>query len=102
MLGPDGRAKKGEIEIIGKNVRGALVPTVKWNDGTKAQIPFGSLRVDTRPTPKAANTTGPQPMDLGATELTCYHCQKKGHIARACKEVVARIAAVDEDGSDSE
>ena len=47
MMGLDGRAKKGEIEQIGENKWGQVIPTVKWNDSTKAQVPFQSIKVDT-------------------------------------------------------
>src|SRR5271168_4323439 len=30
MMGTDGRAKKEEVESIGRNVRGVVVPTIKW------------------------------------------------------------------------
>src|SRR3984957_1049819 len=94
MIGSDGRAKKGEVKIIGKNQQGQIVSTVKWNDGTKAQVPFQSIKVDTRPAPKPVDPKGPGPMDLSSTDRpapTCYKCQKKGHIAKFCTTEIADV-----------
>ena len=72
---------------------------VKWNDGSKAQVPFNSIWVDTRPILKPAiDPKGPGPMDLGSTdhpELTCYQCHKKGHIARVCQAEVSNMEGPD-------
>jgi hypothetical protein len=94
MLGPDNKAKKGVITAIGKNNRGFVTPTVKWNDVAEpVNIPFSVLKHDTRPAsadavPKA-DPKGPGPMDLdsankGKTVRTCNICGGKGHFAKVC------------------
>jgi hypothetical protein len=97
MIGSDGKAKKGTIQAIGKNGKGATVPTVKWNDGSSGEATFKSLKKDahpvTTPAAKPANAsssnTGPAPMDLdaagkGKKPVICSNCGGKGHYANAC------------------
>lgn len=98
-----GRAKKGHITRIGRNAQGKFSPTVQWDGDTKTvTLPFSALKRDTRPAattttvaapssaPHSANTSGPQPMELdgtrGKTQLNCYVCGRKGHLAMNCPD----------------
>jgi hypothetical protein len=49
MMGTDGKAKKGKISAINKNVKGITMPTVVW-DGSLGgvQLPFQSISKDNR------------------------------------------------------
>lgn len=113
MVGTDGRAKKGTITDITKNNRGRAVPNVKWNGESSAvQVPFSSLKIDTRPTPSTpqlAKGSGPGPMELDATNkgkgvLSCHVCRGRGHFARECpsRPVSGHEARIDEVGSGDE
>ncbi|CUA70042.1 Transposon Tf2-12 polyprotein [Rhizoctonia solani] len=73
LIGPDGKAKKGMITKIGKNKKGLLVPTVKWNNGLEEVTTFKGLNKDkypadapSAPKPPKPSGSGPQPMDLDA------------------------------------
>jgi hypothetical protein len=114
MIGTDGRAKKGIIADIGKNLRGKSVPNVKWNgESSNVQVPFQNLRLDTRPTlaTPLARGSGPGPMELDANKgkatLSCHVCGGKGHFTRECPSRnvsghEARIEEVESDSSDEE
>jgi hypothetical protein len=96
MIGSDGKAKKGTIQAIGKNSKGAAAPTIKWNDGSSGEAAFKSLKKDAHPvtssttsTTSTTSNTGPTPMDLdaagkGKKPIVCHNCGGKGHYANAC------------------
>jgi hypothetical protein len=94
MIGSDGKAKKGTIQAIGKNSKGAAVPTVKWNDNTSSEASFKSIKKDAHPattstTTTSTSTTGPTPMDLdaagkGKKPVVCHNCGGRGHYANDC------------------
>ncbi|CUA71329.1 Transposon Tf2-1 polyprotein [Rhizoctonia solani] len=100
QLQPDGKAKKGIIQSIGKNAKGLAVPTIKWNDGTVGETTFKSLKKDDYPaTPAVApkpsssskpSNSGPAPMDLdsatgkGKKPIVCSNCGGCGHYANQC------------------
>jgi hypothetical protein len=97
-IGSDGKAKKGTIQAIGKNSKGAATPTVKWNDGSSGESAFKSLKKDAHPvtssttstkTTSTSSNTGPTPMDLdaagkGKKPLVCHNCGGRGHFANNC------------------
>ncbi|CUA72046.1 Transposon Tf2-11 polyprotein [Rhizoctonia solani] len=89
MIGIDGKAQKGTITLIGQNAQGRATPNIRWNNRTTTQVPFATIRRDTRPTnppitPPAATSTpktapGPSkglvPMELdgrGINQSQCY------------------------------
>ncbi|KAB5587854.1 hypothetical protein CTheo_8704 [Ceratobasidium theobromae] len=83
MIGPDGKAKKGQITSIKKNAKGVLTPTVQWlGSSEKNQVPFRSPSKDGCPLPppqRKNNSKGPGPMDVdntgkGKQVSTCHNC----------------------------
>uniref|UniRef100_A0A183CNF4 CCHC-type domain-containing protein n=1 Tax=Globodera pallida TaxID=36090 RepID=A0A183CNF4_GLOPA len=85
-MGPKG-ATRGQITKIGNNKKGFKIPTIKWEDGSESELPFPYLRLNTR------TVAGIEVAASNSSELTCYRCQKKGHIAKNC---VVKIAALEE------
>ncbi|QRV72100.1 Retrotransposon gag protein [Ceratobasidium sp. AG-Ba] len=122
MIGTDGRAVKGKIESVGRNIRGQAVPNVKWaGKSSTVQVPFPALKKDDRPNqgtsrappppPALAKARGPGPMDLDGEKrsggIVCLRCQGKGHMARDCPSkpisgYEAKIEEVKEPDSDDE
>ncbi|QRV96831.1 Retrotransposon gag protein [Ceratobasidium sp. AG-Ba] len=121
MIGTDGRAVKGKIESIGRNSCGQVTPNVKWvGQNSTVQVPFPALKKDDRPMagpshapppPPLAKGKGPGPMEVDRErrkgEITCLHCQGKGHIARDCPSkpisgFEARVEEVKEPDLDDE
>ncbi|QRW05899.1 Retrotransposon gag protein [Ceratobasidium sp. AG-Ba] len=122
MIGTDGRAVKGKIESIGRNVRGQVVPNVKWvGQSSTVQVPFPALKKDDRPSqgtsrpppapPALARARGLGPMDLDGEKraggIVCLRCQGKGHMARDCPSkpisgYKAKIEEVKEPDSEEE
>ena len=90
MIGSDGKAKKGTLQAIGKNNKGATVPTVKWNDGSAGESSFKQLKKDAHPvTAPQSSNKGPAPMDLdaagnGKKPVICNNCGGRGHYANNC------------------
>ncbi|KAG8723569.1 hypothetical protein FRC09_002769 [Ceratobasidium sp. 395] len=99
MLGSDGKAWKGTVQAIGKNDKGAKVPTIKWSDGSSTEVAFKRLKKDSYPGGAAAPTVvvatttpsskGPGPMDLDSTgkgkkPVICNNCGGRGHYANTC------------------
>ncbi|KAF8599481.1 hypothetical protein BDV93DRAFT_560282 [Ceratobasidium sp. AG-I] len=93
MIGTDGKAKKGTLQAIGKNGKGATVPTVKWNDGSSGEASFKQLKKDAHPITTSSSSPssnkGPAPMDLdaagsGKRPVICNNCGGKGHYANNC------------------
>jgi hypothetical protein len=92
MIGTDGKAKKGTLQAIGKNNKGATVPTVKWNDGSSGESSFKQLKKDAHPVTSSSSSNsnkGPAPMDLdsagsGKKPVVCSKCGGRGHYANNC------------------
>ena len=93
MIGTDGKAKKGTLQAIGRNSKGATVPTVKWNDGSASESSFKQLKKDAHPVTTSSSSSssskGPAPMDLdaagnGKKPVICNNCGGRGHYASNC------------------
>ncbi|KAG8678368.1 hypothetical protein FRC09_019897, partial [Ceratobasidium sp. 395] len=119
MLGSDGKARKGTVQAIGKNDKGAKVPTVKWSDGSSTEVAFKQLKKDSYPGGAAAPTVvvatttpsskGPGPMDLDSTgkgkkPVICNNCGGRGHYASACpsRSLSGQAAQLDDSESEKE
>jgi hypothetical protein len=96
MVAPEGGYLTGESKKITKNARGFLTPTVRWDNGKEAQPWFKNLQLER----KAGRREGAaiELATVGGREVTCYRCQKKGHIAKDCKEQIAALEEVEELG----
>jgi hypothetical protein len=96
MVAPEGGYLTGEIKKITKNARGFLTPTVRWDNGKEAQPWFKNLQLERKTGRREGAVI--ELAAVGGREITCYRCQKKGHIAKDCKEQIAALEEVEESG----
>jgi hypothetical protein len=96
MVAPEGGYLTGEIKKITKIARGFLTPTVQWDNGKEAQPWFKNLQLEKRTGRREGAAV--ELAAAGGREVTCYRCQKKGHIAKDCKEQIAALEEVEDSG----
>ncbi|KAB5590497.1 hypothetical protein CTheo_6079 [Ceratobasidium theobromae] len=96
MIGPDGKAKKGQILSIKKN----------------SKVPFHSLSKDGHPLPppqRKSDSKGPGPMDVdntgkGKQISTCHNCGGQGHFTWECpsKSISGNATEIEEEEEEEE
>jgi hypothetical protein len=96
MAAPEGGYLTGEIKKITKNARGFLTPTVHWDNGKEAQPWFKNLQLEKKTGRREGVAI--ELAAVGEKEITCYRCQKKGHIAKDCKEQIVALEEVEDSG----
>jgi hypothetical protein len=96
MLAPEGGYLTGEIKKITKNARGFLTPTVCWDNGNEAQPWFKNLQLERKTNRREGAAV--ELAAVGGREITCYRCQRKGHIVKDCKEQIAALEEVEDSG----
>jgi hypothetical protein len=96
MAVPEGGYLTGEIKKITKNARGFLTPTVRWDNGKEAQPWFKNLQLEKKTGRREGAAI--ELAAVGGREITCYRCQKRGHIAKDCKEQIAALEEVEDSG----
>jgi hypothetical protein len=96
MAAPEGGYLTGEIKKITKNAKGFLTPMVRWDNGKEAQPWFKNLQLEKETGRREGAAI--ELAAIGGREITCYRCQKSGHIAKDCKEQIAALEEVEDSG----